>query len=57
MLSANITDPVVIRTPSDVLRLFQRNTTSVNLAASVDMRIPVFLVYNGFGFGATIEYE
>jgi hypothetical protein len=57
LLSANLPNPIAIKTPSEVLELFKRDTTPVNLAASLDVKFPVFIVYDGFGFGATIEYE
>lgn len=49
--------PLLLRSASDFVSLLSPNGVGgIGLMASLDVRMPVFIAYDGLGFGATIHY-
>ena len=49
-------DPFVISSPVDLKELIAP-AGKIDISASLDVSLPIFSIYNGFGFGARIRYN
>ena len=49
--------PVVIESPADFLSFIHPNNGTIEITASLDVSLPVFVTMHGLGYGALIEYN
>ena len=48
--------PVVIESPADFLSFIHPNNGTIEITASLNVSLPVFVTTKGVGYGALIEY-
>ena len=49
--------PVVIESPADFLSFIHPDNGTIEITASLDVSLPVFVTTNGLGYGALIKYN
>lgn len=59
-IEAGITSgaPLLLKSAHDFLNAISpTNASGIGLTASLDVRMPIFVLFQGLGFGATLQYE